>query len=163
VVVVERSTGDTVWVDFGVVVYSANSGWPDGTASVGPAGFVLEYVWDSPGGSNAPDRTVLTSPDGLLWRQLRPAEPTSLIVPGGDAIYEIGDTTVRQLDGDQRDRAAPWASNGTPVRAGWVDDSLAVITQLSGGRAEASVLRDGVWATVGTYDASSVPFDRHCF
>jgi len=32
-----------------------------------------------------------------------------------------------------------------------------------GGRAEASVLRDGVWATVGTYDASSVPFDRHCF
>lgn|GEM_PF-3287495 len=105
VVVVDRSTGDTVWVDFGVAVYDANFGRADGSASVGPAGFVLEYVWDRPGEGNAPDRTVLMSPDGLVWRQLRPAEPTSLIVAGGDAIYEIGGTTVRQLDGDQRDWA----------------------------------------------------------
>jgi len=147
VVVVDRSTGDTVWVDFGVAVYDSDFGRADGSASVGPAGFVLEYVWADAARPGAPDRMVVTSPDGLEWRQLRPAESTSLIVPGGDAIYEIGDTAVRQLDGDQRDWAAPWASNGTPVRAGWVDDALAVITQSSGGRAEASVLRDGAWAT----------------
>jgi len=144
---VDLSTGDTVWVDFGVAVYSANFGWPDGTASVGPAGFVLQYVWGRPGEDNDQDRVVVSSLDGLGWRQLRPAESTSLIVPGGEAIHAIGDSAVRRLDGDQRDRAAPWASNGMPVRAGWVDDSLAVITQWQGGRAEASVLLDGVWAT----------------
>ena len=127
VVVVDRSTGDTVWVDFGVAVYDANFGRADGSASVGPAGFVLEYVRDRPGEGNAPDRTVLMSLDGLVWRQLRQAEPTSLIVAGGDAIYEIGDTTVRRLDGDQRDWVAPWASNGAPIRAGWVDGSLVVV------------------------------------
>ena len=43
--VVDRSTGDTVWVDFGVAVYDANFGRTDGNASVGPGGSVLEYVW----------------------------------------------------------------------------------------------------------------------
>ena len=64
VVVVDLSAGDTVWVDFGVAVYSANYGWPDGTASVGPAGFVLEYVWDRPGEGNAQDRVGSRRPTG---------------------------------------------------------------------------------------------------
>jgi hypothetical protein len=94
------------------------------------------------------ERVVFASPNGVEWRQLRPVHASSLILPGGDATDEIGDTTVGQLDGDLLEWAAPWASSGTPVAAERIDGALTVITQSSWPRAEASVLRNGVWSTI---------------